>query len=244
MIKISIAVIGLVLSATQPAMADALKPAPNLTRYDYDGYSLWIDCEQRSAVKFQYIAQRDNGYLKRHNSFYVDPGVPARCQQTSRNTYKKGYDRGHLVPANHLDHSKLAIRQSNYMTNILPQTKTLNRGAWLKSEEIVECYRDKMELWVAGGHYSTGNNSASHTLKTHGVKIPEYFWKIVIKGDGNAIAWIMPNDFTAKKDRLNQYQVPIYTLEQKTGERFPVSDNVRSSNSIQPWPEVKHCNKG
>ncbi|HIG39559.1 MAG TPA: hypothetical protein EYQ14_03340, partial [Gammaproteobacteria bacterium] len=39
------------------------------------------------------------------------------------------YDRGHLVPANHLDYSKKAIKQSNYMTNILPQAANMNRGA-------------------------------------------------------------------------------------------------------------------
>ncbi len=31
------------------------------------------------------------------------------------------YDRGHLVPANHLDHDKLQIKESNYMINIVPR---------------------------------------------------------------------------------------------------------------------------
>jgi endonuclease G, mitochondrial len=34
------------------------------------------------------------------------------------------------------------------MTNILPQTATLNRSAWLRTEEIMECYRDQTELLV------------------------------------------------------------------------------------------------
>ena len=31
------------------------------------------------------------------------------------------FDRGHLVMSNHMDDNKLAIKQSNYMTNVLPQ---------------------------------------------------------------------------------------------------------------------------
>ena len=37
------------------------------------------------------------------------------------------------------------------MTNILPQAANMNRGAWLLTEEITECYRDIDELLVIGG---------------------------------------------------------------------------------------------
>ncbi|TXK92768.1 DNA/RNA endonuclease G, partial [Methylococcaceae bacterium HT1] len=63
--------------------------------------------------------------------FYLDPKVPKECQQYSAKTYKakdQRYDRGHLVPANHLDYSKTAIKASNTMTNILPQAANMNRG--------------------------------------------------------------------------------------------------------------------
>jgi DNA/RNA endonuclease G (NUC1) len=37
------------------------------------------------------------------------------------------------------------------MTNILPQAANMNRGTWLLTEEIIECYRDIDELLVIGG---------------------------------------------------------------------------------------------
>jgi endonuclease G len=43
------------------------------------------------------------------------------------------------------------------MTNILPQAANMNRGAWLQTEEIVECYRDIDELLIIGG-VIWGNN--------------------------------------------------------------------------------------
>ena len=113
--------------------------AAEIKRLDYEGFTVWVDCEKRGAVKFQYNAQRDTGNFKRKKSFYYDPDLPKNCQQTSTKSYKEPgqrYDRGHLVPANHLDYSKKAIKQSNYMTNILPQAANMNRGAWLLTEEI------------------------------------------------------------------------------------------------------------
>ncbi len=102
--------------------------------------------------------------------------------------------------ANHLDYSELAIRQSNFMTNILPQTATLNRGAWYRTEEIIECYRDQTELLVLGGA-TWGNTKAAskndYFVGSHNIRTPESFWKVVIAGDGSTIAWLMPNDATA-----------------------------------------------
>ncbi len=48
--------------------------AANIQRLDYEGFTVWLDCEKRGAVKFQYNAQRDTGNFKRKTSFYYDPG--------------------------------------------------------------------------------------------------------------------------------------------------------------------------
>jgi len=80
-----------------------------------------VDCDKRGTVKFQYNAQHDTGSFKRHKSFHIDPDVSASCQQLSAKTDKhqgQRYDCKHLVPAHHLNASKVAIRQSNFMTYI------------------------------------------------------------------------------------------------------------------------------
>ena len=46
------------------------------------------------------------------------------------------------MPANHMDDDRTRIRQTNFITNILPQVSQMNRCVWLQTEEIVECYRD------------------------------------------------------------------------------------------------------
>jgi endonuclease G len=199
-----------------------------ILRLDYTGgFTVWLDCEKRGAVKFRYNAQRDTGDAKRSSRFYTDSKVPARCQQTSTSSYKrpKGekptYDRGHLVPANHLDHDSAAIRQTNTMTNILPQVASMNRGAWKHTEEIVECYRDIDELLVIGGVLWGNDTSNDYFVESHGITTPDAFWKVIIR-EGRVIAWIIPNSAEAKHKVLDQYLVPVRKIEQVTGEKIPV----------------------
>src|SRR5690606_20098623 len=203
---------------------------PKLAQLDYEGFSLWLDCARRGAVKFSYVAKRDTGNIKRINKFFLDPDLAADCQQTSYKGYGHDYDRGHLVPANHLDHSEVAIRQSNYMTNILPQAANMNRGAWLLTEEIVECYRDIDELLVIGGVVWGRNPTDDYFVQSHGIKTPTAFRKVIIRGigeDERAIAWIVPNLQDATKKNLDRYLVSIDKLERVTGEKIPVADYAK-----------------
>ncbi|MFA5923858.1 MAG: DNA/RNA non-specific endonuclease, partial [Methylococcaceae bacterium] len=126
-------------------------------------------------------SQHDTGNEARAKNFKLDPNVPAECQQTSTKGYGQGYDRGHQVPANHLDDSPVAIKQSNFITNILPQTSQMNRGAWLLTEEIIECYRDIDELLVIGGVIWGSNPDDDYFVQSHGVKTPDAFWKVVVR---------------------------------------------------------------
>ena len=182
-----------------------------------------MDCDKRGAVKFQYNAQHDDGGFKRHKSFHIDPNVASSCQQLSAKTYKKKgqrYDRGHLVPANHLDYSKVAIRQSNFMTNILPQAANMNRGAWLLTEEITECYRDIDELLIIGGVLWGNNPNDDFFTESHGVKTPDAFWKVIIRND-RTIAWIIPNN----------------------AESIPVEEYLKHEKPEYSWMIPQGCNK-
>ena len=102
---------------------------------------------------------------------------------------------GHQVPANHFDGSQTAISQTNFITNILPQTSSMNQGAWKRTEDIIECLRDKVILEVWGGPIWGDNPADDFFVTTHGVTTPDAFWKVVIRTDNReAIAWIIDND--------------------------------------------------
>lgn len=220
--------------------------ATETLKLDYDGFTVWVSCEKRGAVMFRYNAQRDNGHFKRVKNFSLDNQVPARCQQTSTNTYRapgQRYDRGHMTPANHLDHSKKAIYQSNFMTNVWPQAANMNRGSWLHTEEITECYRDIDELLVFGGPLWLGDTSNDFFIKTHGIKTPDAFWKVIVRND-KAIAWIIPNSQDATRDKLDQYLVSIKKVEAAIGLEFPVPDYLKEETPSTSWYIPRGCNKG
>ncbi|MDD5319529.1 MAG: DNA/RNA non-specific endonuclease [Methylococcales bacterium] len=224
-----------------------LPSSSNLLQLNYEGFTVWLDCEKRGAVKFQYNAQHDTGNEARAKNFKFDPNVPKECQQTSTKGYGHGYDRGHQVPANHLDYSPVAIKQSNYMTNILPQTSQMNRGAWLLTEEIIECYRDIDELLVIGGVIWGNNPDDDYFVQSHGVKTPDAFWKVVVRGTGQderAIAWIVPNSTDATKKNLDRYLVSVDEIERITSELIPVADYAKHDRPSQSWMIPSGCNKG
>ena len=217
-------------------------------RLDYEGFTLWLDCQRRGAVRFRYNAQRDQGELVRQGHFALDPEVPASCQQTAATAYshaQKRYDRGHLVPANHLDHSARALKQSNYMTNVLPQAANMNRGAWYRTEKIVECYRDIDELLVLGGVIWGNNPADDYFLQSHGVATPDAFWKLIIRGKDRVMAWIIPNAPEATYKRLDQYLVSVKTLEARVGETFAeVPAFAKAETPEVSWLIPIGCNSG
>lgn len=218
----------------------------DLLKLDYQGFTVWLDCARRGAVKFRYNAQHDTGSAKRNDKFFLDPNVPGECQQTTAKAYGENYDRGHLVPANHLDSSEAAIKATNTMTNILPQAANMNRGAWLLTEEIIECYRDIDELLVIGGVIWGDNPADDYFVQSHGIKTPDAFWKVVIRGTGQnerAIAWIVPNSQDATKKNLDRYLVSVDEVEKVTGEKIPVADYVKHEKPSQSWLIPRGCNK-
>lgn len=133
------------------------------------------------------------------------------------------------------------------MTNILPQTSQMNRGAWLLTEEIVECYRDIDELLVIGGVIMGNNPADDYFVQSHGVKTPDAFWKVVIRGAGQderAIAWVVPNSKDATRKHLDGYLVSVDELERMTGETIPVANYAKHEKPSASWIIPIGCNKG
>jgi endonuclease G len=55
---------------------------PDILELAYTGgYTLWLDCQRRGAIRFQYNAQRDQGDFPRSSRFFLDPDVLERRKQ-------------------------------------------------------------------------------------------------------------------------------------------------------------------
>ncbi|TVZ41391.1 endonuclease G [Alteromonadaceae bacterium 2753L.S.0a.02] len=231
-----------ILLACVPLHAEVIKK-------NYSYFTLWVDCDRRSAIKFDYLLWADSGNYARPSSFYFDPYIPNRCEQKTTNSYASvhsGYDRGHLVASNHMDFNSTAIKRANYMTNILPQVGTMNRGAWLRTEEIAECYREYTDIRVIGGPVWSAGVKNTYFLNSHGVKTPNKYWKVLIKQDyyGNvidAIGWIIPNSTSATKSNLNNYLKSINAIENATGQSIPVPSSFKYMVPSKSWSLPSGC---
>ena len=210
----------------------------------YDGFQLIVDCEKRSVIQFSYTVGTDTGDLKRRTSFSKDSDFSTDCQQHSSKSYsdsREQFDRGHMVPANHLDSLKIGIYQSNYVTNILPQARNMNRGAWLRTEEIIECHREKGALHVYGGPLYNTDRSRDFFTESHGVRTPSAFWKVIVS-ENDHIAWIIPNISDAKRSKLNDYLVSIDRIENETGLRFQTIDkDEKVISATTSWEKIPGC---
>lgn len=199
-------ILALFLLLTTTATQSNNTPQPgNLIKRDYKGFTLYISCENRVAERFEYTLGLNTADFIRTNNFHVDSTLQLKCQQISLKPYSFDYDRGHLVSAEQMNDYPSSMYDSFTMTNILPQHKRLNRGLWKQTENRTECLRKLSTITVKGGVLFT-DPSNDYFIKSHGIKTPDYFWKIIINDKGNYIAWEFPNHGEAGAN-LKSYEI-------------------------------------
>ena len=230
-------------------LAGLLPASAEILEIEYEGFTVWVDCDRRGPVLFHYVAEADSGSFGRHANYFIDSQVPVRCQSTSRATFQSVlrannivgvfFDVGHQAPANHFDGSVTAIRETNFWTNLLPQTLSMNRGAWQETEHIIECIRDQVPLEVWGGPIWGSNFHDDYFVASHGIQTPSAFWKVVIRTDDNeAMAWVIPNGL-APTSSLDMWIESVEMVEKLTGRTFDAvnKDTVPESS----WRRTPGC---
>ena len=225
-----------------PAMAQE-----NILQKNYNGFTVWLDCERHGAIAFHYTISADCGNIPRQgDKFITDPSVPAACQPQNGNSYRTAtakqagmlFDRGHLTPANHMDNNEESFVDTFYVTNILPQQSSFNQhGAWRHTENITECYRDISTLEVWGGVVWGNDQTNDYFTATHGLETPDYWWKLIYRHDKQEyIAWLFPNSKDATRKKIEQYRISLKDLK-KVLEYVPGFEGLPLSptESTTPW---------
>jgi endonuclease G len=147
-----------------------------------------------------------------------DPKVASKSADW-RNYKGSGFDRGHLCPAGDRRFSEQAYNDTFYTSNISPQDKDFNAGVWNRLELQVRQWAKRYDsvFVVTGGILEDGLKE----IGEEGVAVPDYFYKIVVKGPPGhleGIAFLMPS--TDSKKRLEQFVVTIDSIEKLTGIDF------------------------
>lgn len=159
----------------------------------------------------------------RSNNFQPDPELPAHLAVTTEDYTGSGYDRGHMCPAADNKYHWRAMDESFYMTNMCPQNHNLNAGVWSTLEQ--QCRR-----WAVGDtvvHVVCGpilydNNTPRYIGDKHKVRVPDAFFKVVLKGYEQGVpqgfGFIFENK--AGKKALSHYACTINKVEEITGIDF------------------------
>lgn len=206
----------------------------------YNGYTLWMDTEEKGPVFFMYNLGPDHGNFNKRN-YKPDPWLAPEFQQEDSGTYAsvhQGWDLGHLVPLNHLDSYSETASATEYLTDIVPQASYLNqRGTWRETERIIECLREEYYLTVIGGVIWGDDESNDYFKESHGIKTPDYLWKAIIHDD-EIIAWLMPNsddtDLT-RADKLDDYIRSLNEISDKAFIPIYIPDFIRDQKPGSSW---------
>ena len=116
-------------------------------------------------------------------TLYKGGGHVSRKGMAFRHTYghsvfpysKSGYDKGHLAAAQDFAFSRSAMLATFDYVNALPQSPSLNRGAWKRLETAVRRWSQKDTLTIECGGLEF--DSIRHM-------VPRYFYKIVTRHQG------------------------------------------------------------
>jgi endonuclease G, mitochondrial len=127
-----------------------------------------------------------------------------------------GVDRGHQAPLANFRNRNW--QQTNYLSNITPQSAVLNRGAWKDLEDYERTLANQYgQIYViTGTAYERPMKPLPNASKSH--QVPSGYWKI-ISVNGQSEAYFFDQSTPANTD-FRSGLTTIETIEQKTGFTF------------------------
>lgn len=193
-------------------------------------------------VAYELTATETCGEETRSNRFMTDPEVEGCASPADyKNT---GFDRGHMAPAADMKWSRQAMEESFYMTNIVPQVRSLNSGTWgrLENKCRQRAQTDSAVIIISGPVLT---DEIEMRLGTTGVAVPKRLFKVILSPYSNppqAIGFIIPNGTI--KGGMMSCAVPVDSVEKVTGHDFfsalpdDIENELESQVNFNQWSRI------
>lgn len=195
---------------------------------------LWVAWELTDAETY--------GEHQRTNEFLDDPKIPSVYRVTTNDYRHSGYDRGHMCPAADNKWSADAMTECFYMSNMCPQTHTLNAESWEKLEDKCRQWaRAYRRVFICCGPIFEGHTHEKIGIE-HSVSVPEGYFKVVLdatEGREKAIGFIYRNNDDTQ--RYTRVCTSVDQVEEITGMDFfynledNLEDRVEANYNIRRW---------
>lgn len=188
-----------------------------------EGYATLNDIDAKIPIWTVYTLTpaESLGCFDRSNGFTSDHSLPEGKRAELSDYTKSGYDRGHIAPSADMVWSENANDESFLLSNIAPQTATLNRGQWKALENFIRTYTIEYNSSVTvytGPIY----NKSSKTIGDNKVVVPEAFYKIIIDNLTNdVLAFILPQENNENLELIER-QTTVTDISRQTGITFPM----------------------
>lgn len=121
--------------------------------------------------------------IKSRPDFYSEKNIPIEYRTKSQDYINSGFDRGHLAPDANFDYDPKTQAKTYSMVNIVPQSPTLNRKAWIKAEKYERLIASKLKT-------TTVINLIDYSKSTQQIgksklSVPNTFYKIIFNDKKN-----------------------------------------------------------
>lgn len=194
-------------------------------------------------VAWELTAEEARGTESRADKFLNDPDVEG-CAFPSDYT-GSGYDRGHMAPAGDMKWDKQAMEETFFLTNILPQDGSLNRGTWKKIEEKCRARAavDSAVIIVCGPVLT---DEPYEYIGSTRVAVPRRLFKVVLSPwaeTPQAIGFLMNNG--AVPGGMQAAAVTVDEIEALTGHDFfsslpdSIESRLESNINFTRWSRLK-----
>lgn len=194
-------------------------------------------------VSWELTGEETDGNVPRAKKFLCDESVPG-CADDWDYSYS-GYDRGHMIPAADVKWNKNAMKESFYMTNICPQSTSLNTGAWKRLEEKCRTWAQAdSAITIVCGPVLT--DKLKEYIGDSRVAVPKRFFKVILSPYANpprGIGFIMPN--AKVPGGMQACAVSIDSVETVTGHDFfsllpdEIEQQVESQCKFHYWSTLR-----
>lgn len=191
----------LLLGNPSGATADRLKPNNYLMVRPH--YALAYDSSKGTPrwVSWQ-LTKKWLGSARRGNAFAPDTRLPKGFMVVRPDDFRgSGFDRGHLCPAGDRSARKEDMIATFLMSNMIPQSPSVNRGLWAKMEDYCrDQVRNRgLDLYLVAGPAGQGGVGSDGPRKTlrgarGAIVVPSRCWKVVLAVPAGADPLKVPAD--------------------------------------------------
>jgi endonuclease G len=208
---------------------------------DHKYFQILYSKKHRLPMWVEYTATKSDlkGPGKRRDNFHKDEMlVKLGIDPVDKSDFPgKRFDRGHMAPAADFKLSQAATDATFVMSNMAPQTASLNRRAWQKLEAHVRkwiCGEEKVTV-VTGPILKDGLPQLAK-----GISVPERFFKVIYDETPplKSIAFIYSQQDSG--DPYLKRIVAIKDVEKEAGLRLPKpSEKYPDVEDVGAWKTCK-----